>query len=75
MSMNNTPLIRVLGNGNGSFFVRCHCCHATSPGHDSPDDLKVLANAKASGWAIVKVGDEFRLWCDKPVCQAQAKAK
>ncbi len=63
------PLIVPLGNGNGLFFVRCHQCHCTSPSHTSPDDLIVLAKAKAAGWSVTKVGTEFRCFC--PTCTAK----
>lgn len=66
-------LVSILGNGDGLYFVRCHCCHATSPACTSPDDLRILANAKTAGWAVVQVGETYRAYCAKPICQTQAQ--
>ncbi len=66
------PLITPLGNGNGQFFVRCHCCQRTSPPYTSPDDLRILAIAKDAGWTMKKAGTTYRLFCTLPKCQTQA---
>lgn len=76
-----TKLITPLSNGNGSFFVRCHCCHATSPDYHASDDLRILAAAKADGWVAIWIDADsgcldagrYRHFCNRPRCQRQAE--
>lgn len=59
------PLVAILGNGKGRFFACCHWCHAqTYPAIERPDDLRILADAKADGWTAERQADgRHRLAC------------
>lgn len=46
------PLIRLLSNGNGSWFAQCRWCRRPSPTADTCDDLRVLAAAQSARWLV-----------------------
>lgn len=54
----------LLSNGRGRWFTACRWCNHTTPAIDCPDDLRILAAAKASGWRVYpKAGGGFHVVC------------
>jgi hypothetical protein len=66
--------LQVLSNGIGDFFIRCHCCHATSPSVKDRDAIEVYAEAQRNGWGFKRHNGEQCAFCSKPQCQRQAAA-
>lgn len=58
-------LVYLYSNGKGQWFAKCYWCHCSTASHDSPDDLRILADAKKKDWRIEMRGDgQYRLTCD-----------
>lgn len=63
------PLVRLLSNGVGRYFATCRWCCRPSPAVDGPDDLRVLAEAKADRWQVRFENGERIAVC--PLCVPQ----
>jgi hypothetical protein len=51
MPTTTQPAVALLG-ATGRWFAQCHGCQASSPTWPAPDDLRVLAAARAAGWQV-----------------------
>lgn len=62
-----------VNNGLGAWFGRCHCCYATSPPVDRPDELRVLAAARRAGWGTGRhEAGWYALFCPRCVSRGYA---